>query len=109
MRASPSLTVFFGKLETPLLRRTPRKIDQSISIVFETEQIADRRNSPLNSRARISDGSGIRFFVVSGKICLDGSMRYDASEQSSGNEGSRGSFHTLGPVAGRAAMSGAQG
>ena len=63
------------------------KIDQSISIVFETEQIADRRNSPLNSRARISDGSGIRFFVVSGKIYLDRSMRYHASEQSSGSEG----------------------
>ena len=77
----------FGRLETPLLRRTPREIDQPISIVFETEQIADRRNSPLNSRARISDGSGIRFFVVSGKIFLDGSMRYDASEQSSGSEG----------------------
>ena len=30
----------FGRLETPLLRRTPRKIDQPISIVFETEQIA---------------------------------------------------------------------
>jgi hypothetical protein len=76
----------FDRPETPLLRRTPRKIDQPISIVFETEQIADRRNSPLNSRARISDGSGIRFFVVSGKIFLDGSMRYDASEQSSGSD-----------------------
>lgn len=76
----------FGRLETPLLRRTPRKIDQPISIVFETEQIADRRNSPLNSRARISDGSGIRFFVVSGKIFLDGSTRYHASEPSSGSE-----------------------
>ena len=30
----------FGRLETPLLRRTSRKIDQPISIVFETEQIA---------------------------------------------------------------------
>src|SRR3979490_321196 len=90
MRASPSLTVSWAKLETPLLRRTPRKIDQSISIVCETEQIADRRNSPLNSRARISDGSGIRFFVVNGKICLDRSMRYHASEQSSGSEGANG-------------------
>ena len=71
------------------MRRTPRKIDQSISIVCETEQIADRRNSPLNSRARISDGSGIRFFVVSGKICLDRSMRYHASEQSSGRRAGR--------------------
>jgi hypothetical protein len=76
----------FGRLETPLLRRTPRKIDQPISIVFELEQIADRRNSPLNSRARFSDGSGIRFFFVSGKIFPDRSMRYDASEQSSGSE-----------------------
>src|SRR5713101_6259722 len=84
MRASPSLTVFWAKLETPLLRRTPRKIDQSISIVCETEQIADRRNSPLNSRARISDGSGMRFFVVSGKIFIDRSMCYHDSEQSSG-------------------------
>jgi hypothetical protein len=78
----------FGRLETPLLWRTPRKIDRPISKVFETEQIADRRNSPLDSRARISDGSGRRFFVVSGKIFLDGSMRYDASEQSSGSDGS---------------------
>jgi hypothetical protein len=85
-RTSPSLTVFLGKLETPLLRRTPRKIDQSISIVCETEQIADRRNSPMNSTARISGGSGIRFFDVSGKMCLDRSMHYHASEQSSGSE-----------------------
>jgi GCN5-related N-acetyltransferase len=34
---------------------------------------------------RISDGSGIRFFVVSGTLFIDGSMRYDASEQSNGN------------------------
>src|SRR3981081_2721022 len=88
MRASPSLTVSWAKLETPLLRRTPRKIDRSISIVCETEQIADRRNSPLNSRARTYDGSGIRFFVVSGKICFEGLMRCHASEQSSGSDGS---------------------
>src|SRR5258708_35688926 len=84
-RTSPSLTVFLGNLEMPLLPRIPRKIDQSISIVCETEPIADRRNSPLNSGARISDGSGIRFFVVSRKIFLDESMYYDDSEQSSGN------------------------
>jgi hypothetical protein len=74
----------FGRLKMPLLRRTSRRIDQPISIVFETEQIADHRNSPLNSIARISDGSGIRFFVVSGKIFLYRSMRYDTSERSSG-------------------------
>jgi hypothetical protein len=60
----------FGKLETPLLRRTPRKIDRSMPIVAETEQIAERRNSPLNSRARISDGPGIRFFIMRRKFAL---------------------------------------
>jgi hypothetical protein len=39
-------------------------IDQSTPIVVETEQISNRRNSPLNSRAEISDGLGKRFFVV---------------------------------------------
>jgi len=39
------------------------KIDQSIPIVTEIEQIADRRNLRLRSRARISDGPGRRFFV----------------------------------------------
>jgi hypothetical protein len=43
------------------------RIDQSIPIVAETEQIADRRNSPLNSRAQISGGSWIRFFRMSRK------------------------------------------
>jgi hypothetical protein len=33
-------------------------------IVAETEQIADRRNWCLNSRARVSDGSVRRFFVA---------------------------------------------
>ncbi|MDB5500875.1 MAG: hypothetical protein JWR89_777 [Tardiphaga sp.] len=38
----------FGSLETPLLRRTPTKIDQPISIVFETEKIAvDVKTSSL--------------------------------------------------------------
>jgi hypothetical protein len=32
------------------------KIDRSTPIVAETEQIPNRRNSPLNSRAQISDG-----------------------------------------------------
>jgi hypothetical protein len=77
-RTSPSLTVFLGKPETPLLRRTSRKIDQLISIVCEAEQIADRPSSSLNSRAKISDGSGIRFFIVREKICLDRTIRYHA-------------------------------
>jgi len=34
------------------------KIGRSMAIVAETERIPNRRNSPLNSRAQISDGSG---------------------------------------------------
>jgi hypothetical protein len=37
-------------LETPLLRRTPRKTDRPISIVFETEQIDVRLPDVLNYR-----------------------------------------------------------
>jgi hypothetical protein len=40
------------------------KIGRSMPIVAETEQIADRRNSPLNSRAQFFDGSERRFFLV---------------------------------------------
>jgi hypothetical protein len=40
-----------------------KKIDRSMSIVSEAEQIADRRNSPWKSRARISDGSRRRCLV----------------------------------------------
>src|SRR6516162_4688807 len=43
------------------------KIDQSMSIVAETEGILNRRNFPLKSRAKISDGSVRRFFVVRSK------------------------------------------
>jgi putative intracellular protease/amidase len=39
-------------------------LEQSIPIVPQTEQIVDRRNSPSNSRARISHGSWRRFFVA---------------------------------------------
>jgi hypothetical protein len=48
-----------------------KKIDRSSAIVAETEQIPNRENSPLNSRAQILDGSGSRFFVVRGEnfIC----------------------------------------
>jgi len=40
------------------------KIDRLLPIVVETEQIPNRLNFPLNSRARISDGSWIRCFEV---------------------------------------------
>jgi hypothetical protein len=36
-----------------------QKIDQSLPIVAEAEPILNRRNSPLNSRAQISDGSEV--------------------------------------------------
>ena len=44
-----------------------RRIDQSMPMVVETEQIAKRRNSRLNSRAQNSDGPGSRFLRVHGK------------------------------------------
>jgi hypothetical protein len=44
------------------------KIDRPMGIVAETEQIADRRNSFVKSRAEISYGSGGRCSVVSEKI-----------------------------------------
>jgi hypothetical protein len=45
-----------------------RKIDQSMSIVAETEQIAYRQKSCLKSRAQFSDGLARRFFVGRRKI-----------------------------------------
>ena len=38
-----------------------REIDQSLSIVAETEQNPNRRNCPLNSTAQIFDGCGVGF------------------------------------------------
>jgi hypothetical protein len=63
-----------------------RKIDRSMPIVAETEQILNRQNSPLNSRVEISDGSERRFFVVCGKTFSVISMRYSLSKPSSGND-----------------------
>jgi hypothetical protein len=79
---SKSLTRSAASFNPRMLRR----IATGARDTLLTATDADRRNSPLNSRARISDGSGIRFFVVSGKIWLDGSTRYDASEQSNGSD-----------------------
>lgn len=56
------------------------RIDRSMSIVAEAGPISDRRNSPLKSRARISDGSRIRFFDVCRKICAVISMGYDCEK-----------------------------
>jgi hypothetical protein len=60
---APSLTVFWAKLVMPFSREIS-KIHPSMPIAAETEQIADRRNSPLKSRAQISDGSPRWFFVA---------------------------------------------
>jgi hypothetical protein len=57
------------------LVKTP-KIVPSMPIVSETERLANWRNSPLNSKAQISDGSGRRFFVVRRKIRSARSTRY---------------------------------
>jgi hypothetical protein len=59
----------FQRHVTPAAIDEVKKTDRSIPIVSETEQIGDCRNSPLKSRAQISDGSGGRFFVVRRKIC----------------------------------------
>ncbi len=64
-----------------------RKIDQLMSIVAETEQIAYRQKSCLKSRAQFSDGLARRFFVGRRKICAPKSARYHGLEQSSGSEG----------------------
>jgi hypothetical protein len=52
-----------------------QKIDRSTSIVAETEQFGERRNSCLKSRARLSDGSERRFLVCAEKICAGKSAR----------------------------------
>jgi hypothetical protein len=56
-------------LTNPITLLLPQilKIDQSMSIVAETDQILVRGNFRLKLRARISDGSPRRFFVMRGK------------------------------------------
>jgi hypothetical protein len=56
------VTVFFGVAGVGSPAAVSEKIDRLMLIVVEIEQIPNRRNSLLNSRARFSDGSGIRFF-----------------------------------------------
>jgi NAD(P)-dependent dehydrogenase (short-subunit alcohol dehydrogenase family) len=60
------------------------KIDRTMSIVAETRQISKRRNSPLNARAKIFNGSGGRCSAVHGKICTWNSACYDHSKPPSG-------------------------
>jgi hypothetical protein len=55
-----------GRLMRPRLSEIPT-IGRSVPIVAETEQIRNRRNSPLNSRAQFFDGLVRRFFVLRGK------------------------------------------
>lgn len=47
-----------------------RRASPSSLILAEAEEIADLRNSFLKSRARIFDGSGVRFFGVHRKSCI---------------------------------------
>jgi hypothetical protein len=55
MTATDDDDIFCGD-PTAWLSAETSKIDRSIPIVAETEQIPNRRNSALNSRAQISDG-----------------------------------------------------
>jgi hypothetical protein len=58
------LTVFFGRNSAAVRAADSERIDQWMPIFRETERALNQRNSSLNSRAEISDGSGRRFFVV---------------------------------------------
>jgi hypothetical protein len=70
--SSPTLTVFFPPTRAPCVLGELKKIDRSMPIVAETEQVADRRNFCLNSRSKFSDGSGRRFFAAAEKfVALD--------------------------------------
>ena len=67
-------------------RRDCRKVCRLTPIAPAIEQIANRRNLPVKSRARILDGSGDAFSPHAEKICAEKSARYRGSEQSSGND-----------------------
>jgi hypothetical protein len=58
---------FFGQADNAA-RPQILKIDRSMPIVAEIEQIRNRGNCLANSRAQISDGSAERFCVVRGEI-----------------------------------------
>jgi hypothetical protein len=74
------LTGFLLPSQQLCCRPATSKIDQSMPIVAETEQVANRRNSHLKSRVRISDGSRSRFFALGKKICAKKSARYHSSK-----------------------------
>jgi hypothetical protein len=57
---------FFGQADNAA-RPQILKIDRSMPIVAEIEQIRNRQNCLAKSRAQISDGSARRFFVMRGK------------------------------------------
>jgi hypothetical protein len=72
LNCAMALTAFFAGERALFRRYLFQKIDQSMPIVAETELIANRRGSRLESRARISDGSARRFFVVRRKDLRSG-------------------------------------
>jgi hypothetical protein len=72
----PSLTVFFPALPMTRFSLEILKINRSTPIVAETEQIMNRRNFLLKSRAQIYDGSGNRSLTTIENICAGKSVRY---------------------------------
>jgi hypothetical protein len=60
--------LFSSKQTMPFSLKTS-KIDQSVPIVVETEQISDRQNSPLKSRAEVFDGLSGGPLPYAEKIC----------------------------------------
>lgn len=82
---APQLTVFSVEVDSGGFAADLSKIDRLSAIAAETEQIPNRGNSPLNSGAQISDGSGSRFFVVPGENLPVKSKCYDPPKPSSGS------------------------
>lgn len=61
-RGQADLTVFSRPLRMTVRLAAAPRIDRLVPIVAGTEEIRNCGNSPLNSRARFSDGSQRRFF-----------------------------------------------
>jgi hypothetical protein len=94
LEVAASADGLFDWSDAIILAETP-KTDRLILIVGETQQIPNRRISPLNSRTQISDGSGRRFFAACAeKIYAAESTHYHGAKQSSGNEDARAGVFT---------------
>jgi hypothetical protein len=81
------LTVFFSRDAPHGVKQRTAEIGRSSSIVAETEQIPNRRNSSLNSRAQIltdrGDGSSLgvqKFALLNQRVIIDQNNRVGVRE-----------------------------